>query len=131
VTYDTSETLVPLLTGAVCAAAMQEWTGWWLNSGAGVAWTLALLFLLALLVGTKDARSQWAGPMALWAGFMVGLTLSLFWLGPGTMWPIVLLVSSVLTADTIMVGIGARRVWAWLTGDRLRVSPCKKFLRVG
>ena len=131
VTRDTSETLVPLLTGAVSAAAMQEWTGWWLNCGTGVAWTLALLFLLAVLVRTKDARSQWAGPVALWAGSMVGLTISLFWVGPGTIWPIVLFVSSVLTAGTIMVGIGVRRVWAWLTDGRLRVSPCKKFLRVG
>jgi hypothetical protein len=131
VTHNTSETLVPLLTGAVSAAAMQVWTGWWLNSGTGVAWTLALLFLLAALVGTQHTLSEWAGPVALWAGSMMGLTISLFWLGPGTIWPIVLLVSSVLTAGTIMVGIGVRRVWAWLADGRLRVSQCKKFLRVG
>ena len=125
-TRDTSDTLVPLLTGAVSAAAMQAWTGWWLNSGTGVAWTLALLFLLAALVGTRNTRSPWAGPVALWAGSMTGLTISLFWLGPGTIWPIVLLVSSVLTAGTIMVGIGVRRVWAWLSDGRLRVSQCKK-----
>ena len=130
-TRDTSETLVPLLTGAVSAAAMQAWTGWWLNSGTGVAWTLALLFLLAALVGTQDTRSPWAGSVALWAGSMMGLTISLFWLGPGTIWPIVLVVSSVLTAGTMMGGIGVRRVWAWLADGRFRVSQGKKFLRVG
>lgn len=120
-TRHTSEPLGPLLTGAVSAAAMQAWTGWWLNSGTGVAWTLALLFLLGALVGTKDTQSQWAGPVALWAGSMMGLASSLFWLGPGTIWPIVLLVSSVLTGGTVVVGVGVRWVWAWVSDGRLHV----------
>jgi hypothetical protein len=109
-TRDTAETLGPLVTGAVSAAAMQGWTGWWLNSGAGVA-----------LVGTSNTRSPWARPVALWVGCMTGLTASLFWVGPGTIWPIVLLVSSVLTAGTIMVGIGVGRVRAYLLDGRLHV----------
>jgi hypothetical protein len=121
VTRNTSETLVLVVTGAVSTAAMQAWTGWWLNSGTGVAWTLALLSLLAALIGTTDTRSQWTGPAALWAGSMMGLTTSLFWLGPGTIWPIVLLVSSVLTAGTIIVGMALRRVCAWLSDGRLSV----------
>jgi hypothetical protein len=115
-TRDTSDTLIPLLMGAVSAAAMQAWTGWWLNSGTGVAYTLALLFLLAVLVGTRYTHSQCTEAVALWAGSMTGLTMSLFWRGPGTIWPIVLLVSSVLIAGTIVVGTGLCRVWAWLTG---------------
>jgi hypothetical protein len=111
-----------MLTGAVSATAMQAWTGWWLNSGTGVAWTLTLLLLLAALVGTGNTRSPWAGPVALWAGSITGLTISLFWLGPGTIWPIVLLVSSVLTAGTIMVGIGVRRACAWLSAGRLHIG---------
>jgi hypothetical protein len=114
-TRDTSEALVPLLIGAMSAVVMQGWTGWWLNSGTGVAWTLAMLFLCAALVGSRNGRSLWAGPVALWAGSMTGLTISLFSLGAGTIWPIVLLVSSVLTAGTIVVGIGVGRVWEWLS----------------
>jgi hypothetical protein len=120
-TRDNSETLVPLLTGAVSAAAMQAWTGWWLNSGTGVVWTLATLFLFAALVGSVNVRSPLAAPVALWTGSMTGLTLSLFWLGPGTIWPIVLLVSSVLTAGTIMLGMSVHRAWAWLSDGRLHV----------
>jgi hypothetical protein len=130
VTRDTCKTLVLLLTSAVGAATMQVWTGWWLNSGTGVAWTIAMLFLLAAVVGATNSRSPWTGPVALWAGSMSGLTLSLFRIGPGAIWPIVLLVSSVLTAGTIMVGLGVHRVWAWLTDGGLRMCKCKKFLRV-
>ena len=120
-TRDTAETLGPLVTGTVSAAAVQAWTGWWLNSGAGVAWTLGMFFLLTALVGTSNTRSPWARPVALWVGCMTGLTASLFWVGPGTIWPIVLLVSSVLTAGTIMVGIGVGRVRAYLLDGRLHV----------
>jgi hypothetical protein len=88
--------------------------------------TLALLALLAALVGTKDAIAV-GGARGVVGGSMMGLTISLCWLGPGTMWPIVLLVSSVLTAGTVVVGIGVRRAWAWLTDGRLRVSQWKKF----
>jgi hypothetical protein len=114
-TRDAFEARVPLLIGTMSTVVMQGWTGWWLNSGTGVAWTLAMLFLCAALVGSRAGRSLWAGPLALWVGSMTGLTIGLFWLGPGTIWPIVLLVSSVLTAGTIVAGIGVGRVCEWLS----------------
>ena len=61
-------TLVPLLIGAVSAASLQTCTGWWLNSGTGVACTFAVLFLLALCVGLWSPRSPWARATATWAG---------------------------------------------------------------
>ena len=87
------DTWVPLVTGAATAASLQAYTGWWLNSGTGVACTLAVLFLLALYVGLSSSRSLYVRGIALWAGAMTGLAASLFWIGPGTIWPIVLTVS--------------------------------------
>jgi hypothetical protein len=105
-----SDTLVPLVIGAVSAASLQACTGWWLNSGTGVACTVALLFLLALCVGLWSPGSPWARAIALWAGAMTGLAASLWWIGPGTIWPIVLIVSSVLTACAVMAGISVGRL---------------------
>ena len=106
----TSDTVVPLLMGAVTAASMQVWTGWWLNSGTGVTCTVALLLLLAACVGSWRPGSPWARAFALWAGAMTGLTASLAWMGPGTLWPIVLIVSSVITACAVMAGISVGRL---------------------
>jgi hypothetical protein len=110
-------TLVPLLIGAVSAASLQACTGWWLNSGIGVAWTVAVLFLLALCVGSWSPRSPWARATALWAGVMTGLAASLFWIGPGTIWPIVLTVSGVLSASAVLAGISVGQMrWSTRAG---------------
>ena len=108
--YKPSETVVPLLIGAVSAAYTQSWTGWWLNSGTGVAFTMAALFLLAAFFASWRAGSPWARAMALWVGSMTGLAASLFWMGPGTIWPIVLIVSSLMTAGAVMAGSGVGRL---------------------
>ena len=107
-------TLVPLLMGAVSAASLQVCTGWWLNSGTGVACTVAVLFLLALCVGSWSPGSPWTRGTALWAGAMTGLAASLFWIGPGTIWPIVVTVSSVLSASAVVAGISVGRL-RWST----------------
>jgi hypothetical protein len=105
-----SEALVPFLIGALCAAYMQSWTGWWLNSGTGVAFTTAALFLLAAFVASWNAGSLWIRAIALWVGAMTGLTASLVWMGPGTIWPIVLIVSGLITACAVMAGSGVGRL---------------------
>jgi hypothetical protein len=101
-----SQTIVPMLIGGLSAVYMQSWTGWWLNSGSGVAFTVAVLFLLAAFFAFWRAGSPWVGAIALWVGSMTGLTANLLWMGPGTIWPIVLIVSCVITAGTVMVGSG-------------------------
>ena len=110
----TSKMVVPLLMGAVTAASMQAWTGWWLNSGTGVTYTVALLLLLAACVGSWRPGSPWARAIALWAGAMTGLAASLVCIGPGTIWPIVLIVSSALTACAVLAGISVGRL-RWST----------------
>lgn len=104
-----SETIVPLLMGAMSVAYLQSRTGWWLNSGTGVVFTMAVLFLLAALIATWRAGSPWARARALWVGSMTGLAASLVWTGPGTIWPIVLIVSSMITACTVLAGSGVGR----------------------
>jgi hypothetical protein len=106
-----SETIIPMFVSALSAACMQSWTGWWLNSGTGVALTVATLFLLALFSASWKAGSPWPCAIALWVGSMAGLTASLFWMGPGTIWPIVLIVSGIITACTVMMGSGVGRLW--------------------
>ena len=104
-----SETIVPLLMGALSVAYLQSRTGWWLNSGTGVVFTMAVLFLMAALIATWRAGSPWARARALWVGSMTGLAASLVWTGPGTIWPIVLIVSSMITACTVLAGSGVGR----------------------
>ena len=62
-----SDTLVPLLTGAVSAAAVQAREGWWLNPGPGFAFTVAVLFVLGALfgcwrVGSRQTRATASVP---------------------------------------------------------------------
>src|SRR5690349_20181362 len=99
-----TERVVPMLTGAVGAIAMQTPAGWWLNSGSGVGFTLALLFALGVLFGCKGTGSRRTQAISLWVGSMTGLAAVLGWIGPPTLWPIVLLVSSLLTACAVIAG---------------------------
>jgi hypothetical protein len=108
-----SQTVVRLLTGVVTAVAMQT-SGWWLNSGPGVARTMLVFVLLGALCGEGNARSRRARVTALWLGAMMGLAAVLFWFGPGTIWPIVLVASALLTASAILAGSGI----GWLCRSR-------------
>jgi hypothetical protein len=65
--------------------------------------------VLALCVGLRSPGWPWARAIALWAGAMIGLTASLWCIGPGTIWPIVLIVSSVLAACAVTAGISVGR----------------------
>ncbi|MES1254813.1 MAG: hypothetical protein ABUS56_04350 [Acidobacteriota bacterium] len=94
---------VPLLVGAVVAASLQGVAGWWLNSGRGVAVTLAGVFACAVLFAWRGGGSR-RRAAALWVGVMAGLAACLVATGPGTIWPIVLVVSAGLTAVTTLAG---------------------------
>jgi hypothetical protein len=95
---------MPLLVGAISAAALQAKRGWWLNSGRGVAVTVVVLFALGVIVGCGRVGSGWTRTTALWVGVMMGLTVTLWWMGPGTLWPIVWVVSSAITACAVLAG---------------------------
>jgi hypothetical protein len=85
---------------------MQSQTGWWLNAQNRVLPTLAVLVAAAVLFRLKSDCSVRSQQLTLWAGAMIGLTGWLTYMGPGTIWPIILLVSSVMTGAAVMLGTG-------------------------
>ena len=100
---------LPLL-GVVVAAGAQ-WlvpTGWWLNTGEGVAITSLVLALLAAAIAVPAAQLSSPSlrrPVALWAGANVGLALVLFKGSPGNIFPIVLAFGAGISA--LAVGAGS------------------------
>jgi hypothetical protein len=113
------------LVGAIVAAFAQRFTptGWWLNSGRGVTITCLVLALLAVPVGAaalswplQPRSAVWPG--ALWAGANIGLAIVLFRVGPGNIFPIVLVVGAGISALAVGTGslFGAlpRAVWSWV-----------------
>lgn len=99
------------LFGGIAAAAIQPMTptGWWLNSGRGVAITCITLAVLAALVAARTRtwplRSRGAAAAAaLWAGANIGMALVLFGAGPGTIFPIVLAIGAGISAAAVAAG---------------------------
>jgi uncharacterized membrane protein YdfJ with MMPL/SSD domain len=99
------------LLGAVAAAGAQWFvpTGWWLNTGQGVALTSLVLALLAVVIAVPAAQplssASLRRPVALWAGANIGLALVLFRAGPGNIFPIVLAFGAGISA--LAVGAGS------------------------
>jgi hypothetical protein len=98
--------VLPLVTGVLAMVFMQSQTGWWLNAENRVLPTLLVLVAAAVLCGLDRDDSVRSRELTLWAGAMIGLTGWLFYTGPGTIWPVVLLVSSVMTGVAVLIGTG-------------------------
>lgn len=101
-------TLPPLLAGLLIPVYMQTVTGWWLNSGRGVAYTDGALLALAVVFGSVGA-----GPplvvrlVALWIGAQISLTAYLFLHeGGSTIFPIVIMGGAILSAAAVAAGGG-------------------------
>jgi len=97
-------TVAAFVAGAVTAIFVQLTYGWWLNSGTGVLRTSAVLFAMGFLIALARSESPWRKAAALWAGAFGGITGVLFWSGPGTIWPIVLVFAAAITAGSIFAG---------------------------
>lgn len=100
------------LLGGIGAAAIQPLTptGWWLNSGRGVAITGVTLAVLAAIVTARTLRwpfraRETAAISALWTGANIGMAVMLFRAGPGTIFPIVLGIGAGISA--LAVGAGS------------------------
>jgi len=106
-----TQTCVPLIAGLSTAILTQPTDGWWLDSPRGVLLTLTSLFLVSVLVGRVQLGSRSLRAAALWGGAMAGLCVCLWWIGPGTIWPIVLVVAAGLTGSAVAGGsvVG----WLW------------------
>lgn len=104
------------LTAAVCAGAAAyavQWLvpgGWWLNSRLGVASTgvaVALVALAMTLLSSSTTEAQWCSLGGVWAGANVALTLRLFAIEPGTIFPIVMVVGASILAPPLSAGPAA------------------------
>jgi hypothetical protein len=100
----------------IIVAALSYWMdGWWLNSREGAVRTAFGLFVIGALVALGRRDSPWAAGRALWLGAFIGMATVLFRVGPGTIWPIALVVGAGLAAAAVFIGVVAA-----LTFDRLR-----------
>jgi hypothetical protein len=48
--------------------------------------------------------------MAVWVGAVIGMTVTLFRIGPGTIWPIVLVVGSAVAGAGVLMGVLLGRI---------------------
>jgi hypothetical protein len=99
----------PLTIGLLTAMLLQMAGGWWLNSGRGVATTMAVLFGTAIGVCLRS-DAPWFRATAMSIGAIAGMTAMLFRIGPGTIWPIVLVVAAALTCTAVYAGAGVARL---------------------
>jgi len=91
---------VGLVAGAASAVVSQLLTGWWLDSGRGVALMMAMLCVLSIALVWSDRRA----PLALWVGMINATIVILFMVGPGSLFPIVLVLAAVLSVLAIVPG---------------------------
>jgi len=103
-----------LLAGVITAVVSQMVTGWWLDSGRGVAFMMALLGALSMGFVWLDRKA----PLALWIGMMNATTVILFMTGPGTIFPIVMAFAAALSAFAI---VPAWILWMLATGAQSAV----------
>ena len=101
-----------LVVLAAIVAASAQWfvpTGWWLNTGRGVALTSLVLALLAAAIAVAApwplSTRSFQGPVAVWTGANIGLAMVLFRVGPGNIFPIVLTFGAGISA--LAVGAGS------------------------
>ena len=104
--------LLWFLLAALAVTSVHVQTGWWLNSSRGVGWTVLVLVLLAATLQCCGLVPFWRSVRAMWGGAMTAFSLILLIIGPGTIWPIVLAASALITGVTVSAG-------AWL-GRRAR-----------
>ena len=97
--------VAPFVIGLAFAVVLHGLVGWWLDSGPGVASTVAALFVLAVLVARDKPQA-----LSLWLGVMIGMTAMLLSIGGGTMWPLVIVIGGVMTGMTILGAWAARRL---------------------
>ena len=97
--------LFAFLLGVALALLSYRIDGRWLNSTAGVVRAIVALLVAGVLVAAWHRKAPWTGGTAVWAGAVAGMTGVLFRIGPGTIWPIVLVVGSAIAAAGVFGGV--------------------------
>ncbi len=91
-------------SGLLAVVSLHAVYGWWLNSGARVLGTLLVLLVLSAVVSLSGAKGHWDRAVALWLGAISASAAVLFWIGPGSIWPIALAVAAALSAGAVLAG---------------------------
>jgi hypothetical protein len=108
-----------LVAGVITAVVSQMLTGWWLDSGRGVAFMMALLSALSMGFVWLDRKA----PLALWVGMMNATIVILFMTGPGNIFPIVIAFAAALSALAIVPGW---ILWMLATGAQSTVRALRR-----
>jgi hypothetical protein len=97
--------VVVFVLGLAVAASSYWMDGWWLDSGAGLLRVAMTLFAASMLAALWQMASPWISGAALWLGAFIGMGTVLFRVGPGTIWPIVLVVAAGISAGAVLAGV--------------------------
>lgn len=98
--------VIAFAIGLLVTIGFQFMLGWWLNSGRGVVTMMAVLFAVAVVIAFWGSGSPGLVAAGLIVGAFVGMAATLFWTGPGTIWPVVLVVAAVMTTAAVFAGTG-------------------------
>jgi hypothetical protein len=110
--------VVSFLLGIVIVIAVHQVTGWWLDSQFGVSVMSAVLVGVAMALTVQRGSSALQRVIALWIGVVGGMTGVLIRMGPGTIWPIVLVIGGVMTAAAIALGVAVGNALASIRSKR-------------
>jgi len=81
---------------------------WFLNSGAATRLTLTVLFVVSLIAGLcvrVPQRTRLLAGLGMCGGATAAMVIWLFVIGPGTIWPIVTVIGSLLVTPAVALGI--------------------------
>ncbi|HVC20338.1 MAG TPA: hypothetical protein VNE16_09685 [Vicinamibacterales bacterium] len=113
-----SDAGLPFLVGLAVPVVVQRYVGWWLDSSRGVAVALVLLFALGVVFALGRPARPWRRAGALCVGAFAGSAAILFWNGPGTIWPIVLVMAAALSTFAVLAGAGVVQIGLTAIGRR-------------
>jgi hypothetical protein len=96
--------VLPFVLAFVCPFFLEPRMGWWLDSGRGVAFMMVVLGVLGAIFALASPARPWPSAWAVIAGAFFGSAILLFSTGPGTIWPIVLVVALSLSTTAALAG---------------------------
>ena len=102
----TRATLYRGLLGGAIAIILHLKNGWWLDAGDRLAEMLIALGVAAVIVGLwrHDKTPAYLRVAELWVAFVITSSLVLFTIGPGSIFPIVLIAIIVLSLVAVLGG---------------------------
>jgi len=101
------------------AARWSAWFGgvyapWFLNSARAVGFTMLCLFVVGLLAGSANRHDAVTRGINALAGASIAMAVTLMVIGPGTIFPIVIVAGTLILAVAIAAGA--------VVGSLLRIS---------